>query len=215
MFGVFGVSGQICSANSRLLVHESIADKVVSAIVEKAGTIAPGDPLDDTTRLGPIVNRAQYDKVMAYLDGAKAAGIKAACGGGRMPGVEKGLFVAPTVFVDPPADSAVWREEIFGPVLCVKTFADEDEAVAIANDTEFGLAAAIFSEDMERLNRVTKALDVGAVWHNCSQLAFPQLPWGGVKASGIGRELGPRALDPFLQPKAVTSMKSRGPMGWY
>ncbi|GBF99899.1 betaine aldehyde dehydrogenase [Raphidocelis subcapitata] len=189
MFGAFWTNGQICSSTSRILVHESAAPAFCARLKERAASIRIGDPLQPGCRLGPLVNEGQYKRVMSY--------------------------VQPTVFVGVKPEMRIWREEIFGPVLSVATFSSEAEAVAAANDSEFGLAGAVISADAERCRRVAEALEVGIVWVNCSQPCFCQAPWGGIKSSGFGRELGEWGLENYLSVKQVTEYVSDKPWDWY
>ena len=163
------------------------------------------------------MSKAQQQKVLAYIDGAVQAGAKIA--GQAMPSRvgkhDKGFFVHPTVLTNVTRDMKVWREEIFGPVLSVMTFKTEDDAIALANECDFGLAGAVFTADPAQMERVTKALRVGIVWNNCSQPCFVQMPWGGMKKSGIGRELGPFGLKSYLEPKQVCTYVADKVFGWY
>jgi betaine-aldehyde dehydrogenase len=166
--------------------------------------LKPGDPLDPSTTLGPLTTRAQYDKVMSYIARGKADGLNLILGGDRPEGLEAGWFIAPTIFGDVPVSSPLWREEIFGPVLCVRTFSSEEEAVALANDSDFGLVATVVTADKDRGERVADAIDSGLIWINSPQVIFVETSWGGFKASGIGRELGPWGLDAYLEVKHKT-----------
>ena len=206
--GIFFNAGQMCSATSRLLVEKSIAPKLIDAIVAASRALKPGDPLDEGTQIGPMTMKAQHDKVLAYIERGKAEGLTLLAGGGKPAGLD-GWFVEPTVFADVPVDSALWREEIFGPVLCVRTFETEEEAVALANDCDFGLVATVVSGDEGRANRVANAIEAGHVWINSPQAIFVQTSWGGFKASGIGRELGPWGMSSYLEVKHVTSRARR------
>jgi len=157
--------------------------------------------------MGPIISKGQCDKIWGYIENAKKAGIKVACGGDKslvahLP--KDGNWVPPTVLVDVPTDAAVWREEIFGPVLCVREFKTEAEALQLANDSNYGLGSAVFSADAERCERVARGLRAGIVWKNSSQPTFIQAPWGGIKQSGFGRELGRWGLEEFTSVKQVT-----------
>jgi betaine-aldehyde dehydrogenase len=214
MFGIFNNQGQVCSATSRLLVQRGVAPKLLARLAECAAAIAvgPGDHPD--TRVGPIVSRGQFDKVMAFIAEARGdpkirvlagGGPPAQLAGGAAP--SSGLFVAPTVLADVPPSARVWREEVFGPVLACAEFATEAEAIARANAGEFGLAGAVMSADAARCERVADALDVGVCWINCSQPAFCTAPWGGTKQSGIGRELGTWGIEAFQEIKQVTRAK--------
>ncbi|XP_076916185.1 betaine aldehyde dehydrogenase, chloroplastic-like [Bidens hawaiensis] len=215
LFGCFWTNGQICSATSRLLVHESIADEFVDKLVKWAKNIKISDPLEDGCRLGPIVSSGQYEKVLKFVSTAKSEGATVLCGGERPPHFKKGYYMEPAIITDVNRSMQIWKEEVFGPVLCVKTFASEEEAIELANDTHYGLAAAVLSKDLERCDRVTKALDVGIVWVNCSQPCFSQAPWGGKKRSGFGRELGEWGLENYQNVKQVTRYLSDDAWGWY
>lgn len=204
-------SGQVCSATTRVLVHESIRDAIVAKVVSKIGSISIGDSLganwtNEGAVMGPVINQVQYDKIWAFIDEAKANKVTCAYGGERSLVKDlPGLFIPPTVYTDVNRNERVWNEEIFGPVLCINTFKTEAEAVAVANDSELGLAGAVFSADLERCSRVGSALRCGIVWTNNCQPAFVQAPWGGVKKSGFGRELGRWGLEEFTSIKQVTS----------
>ncbi|WOG99513.1 hypothetical protein DCAR_0518866 [Daucus carota subsp. sativus] len=214
-FGCFWTNGQICSATSRLLVHENIAEKFLDRLVKWTKNIKISDPLEEGCRLGPVVSGGQYEKVMQFISTAKKEGATILSGGERPKHLEKGYFIEPTIISDVTTSMQIWREEVFGPVLCVKTFKSEDEAIELANDTRYGLGGAVISNDLERCERVTKALQCGIVWVNCSQPCFCQAPWGGKKRSGFGRELGEWGLDNYLSVKQVTQYISDEPWGWY
>jgi betaine-aldehyde dehydrogenase len=203
--GIFFNAGQMCSATSRLLVERSLAPRLIDGIVAAARALKPGDPLDETTQLGPLTTRAQYDKVKDYIAKGRASGLKLLTGGGRPAGLERGWFVEPTIFSDVEPSNPLWREEIFGPVLCLASFRDEEEAVALANDSAFGLVATVIGSDVERNERVADALEAGHVWINSPQMIFVETSWGGFKASGIGRELGPWGLSAYLEVKHATT----------
>ena len=215
MFGIFWNQGQVCSATSRLLVEEALAPRLLERLAEEAKRIPIGDGLAPGTLLGPLVSRGQYDKVLGFIDRARAEKIELLSGGRRPPGLERGYFLEPTIFVDVPVESELWREEVFGPVLAVRTFRAEEEAVRLANDSRFGLAAAVMSADLERCRRVARRFRAGIVWINGSQPTFSQAPWGGMKQSGIGRELGEWGLANYLEVKQITSYDSRDAWGWY
>lgn len=213
MFGIFWNQGQVCSATSRVLVERSLYAPLLERLVAEAEKIAIGNGLEPGTLLGPLVNEAQYHKVLGFIDRAVAAGARLATGG-KAPN-PKGYFVAPTILTDVALDAEAWVEEIFGPVVCIRPFDTEDEAVRLANDTRFGLAAAVMSGDDTRAERVAAAFRAGIVWINCSQPTFTEAPWGGYKQSGIGRELGRWGLDNYLETKQVTKLVSDQPWGWY
>jgi betaine-aldehyde dehydrogenase len=214
MFGIFWNQGQVCSATSRVLVEAPFYDRLLGRLVEEAEKIRIGDGLEPGTLLGPLVNEAQYRKVLAAIDRAREQGATVATGG-RAEGFNHGYFVAPTVLTDVPLDSDAWREEIFGPVVCVRPFGTEEEAIRLANDSRYGLAAAVMSGDDARAERVAAAFRAGIVWINCSQPTFTEAPWGGYKQSGIGRELGRWGLENYLETKQITRLVSDEPWGWY
>ncbi len=201
--GIFFNAGQMCSATSRLLIERSIAEDFTARLKQRVESIKVGDPMDPATQMGPLSSRQQYQKVQQYIQQGLDAGLNAVTGGGRQPAISKGYFVAPTIFADVPFDSPLWCEEIFGPVLCINTFDSEQEAIAIANRSEYGLVATVLTSDRERASRVSAALDVGLVWVNSPQVIFPQTSWGGMKKSSIGRELGPWGLQAFQEIKHV------------
>ncbi|NKK62743.1 aldehyde dehydrogenase family protein [Rhizobium leguminosarum bv. viciae] len=215
MFGIFWNQGQVCSATSRVLVHEAIYGRLLERLVEETNRIKIGNGLDEGTLLGPLVSKRQYDQVVAAIEGARKAGATVACGGTRPVGFDRGFYLRPTVLTDVPLDSDAWKEEIFGPVVCVRSFKTEEEAVDLANDSRFGLAAAVMSKDDARAERVAAAFRAGIVWINCSQPTFTEAPWGGYKESGIGRELGRWGLDNYLETKQITRFASEDPWGWY
>jgi betaine-aldehyde dehydrogenase len=215
MFGIFWNQGEVCSATSRVLVQEGLYRRFLDRLVEETRKIKIGDGQEPGVLLGPMVSRKQMEQVLAAIDQARADGAKVAVGGGRPAGFDKGFYVEPTVLVDVPLDSDAWVEEIFGPVVCVRPFSTEDEAIALANNSKFGLAAAVMSKDDVRADRVAAALRAGIVWINCSQPTFTEAPWGGYKQSGIGRELGHWGLDNYLETKQITRFVSEEPWGWY
>ncbi|MEK1933718.1 MAG: aldehyde dehydrogenase family protein [Pararhizobium sp.] len=215
MFGIFWNQGQVCSATSRVLVEASIYDAIVARLCEEAAKIKIGNGMDEGTLLGPLVSKGQYDKITTAIERARIDGATVAFGGSRPAGFNSGYFVEPTVLTGMSEDSFVWKEEIFGPVVCVKPFKDEDEAIRMANDSRFGLAAAVMSKDVIRAERVAEAFRAGIVWVNCSQPTFTEAPWGGYKQSGIGRELGRWGLSNYLETKQITRFNSDEPWGWY
>ena len=201
--GGFFNAGQICSATSRVLVADSLADEFLQRLQARAESIRVADPFADDVEMGALINRAQYQRVLGHIQRGIAQGARLVCGGERPAALAKGYFIRPTVFTDVPLDSALWNEEIFGPVLCVRRFATEDEAVALANDSDFGLVASVVSTCAETAERVANALQAGLVWINAPQVIFPQTAWGGYKQSSIGRELGPWGLAAFQEIKHV------------
>ncbi|MBC7151118.1 MAG: aldehyde dehydrogenase family protein [Rhizobium sp.] len=215
MFGIFWNQGQVCSATSRVLVEESLYPALLERLVAEAAKIRIGNGLEDGTLLGPLVSKGQHDKVLAMIERGRAEGATIAHGGKRPEGFDTGYFLEPTILTDMGEDNFVWREEIFGPVVCVKTFKDEADAIRMANDSKFGLAAAVMSKDKARCERVARAFRAGIVWINCSQPTFTEAPWGGYKQSGIGRELGKWGLSNYLEVKQITAFNSDEPWGWY
>ena len=214
MFGIFWNQGQVCSATSRLIVEQSIAPRLIDRLSAEAKKITIGDGMADGVQLGPLVSEQQHRKVSGYIDAGRDEATLVS-GGGRPAHLNTGYFVEPTIFADVSPQARIWREEIFGPVLAVTTFRSEDEAVRLANDSEFGLAAAVMSADRSRAERVADAFEAGVCWINCSQPNFLEPPWGGMKKSGVGRELGLWGLNNFLEPKQVTTYKTTDPWGWY
>lgn len=215
MFGIFWNQGQVCSATSRVLIQEEIYEQVLARLVQQSAKISIGNGLEPGILLGPLVSQGQYEKVLAAIDEARRDGALAIAGGGKPDGFDKGFFLKPTILVDVPLTSRAWTEEIFGPVVCIRPFSNEDEAITLANDSRFGLAAAVMSTDDERCERVAAKLRAGIVWINCSQPTFPEAPWGGYKQSGIGRELGRWGLSNYLETKQITRNISDEPWGWY
>ncbi|MCA8932320.1 MAG: aldehyde dehydrogenase family protein [Rhodospirillaceae bacterium] len=215
LFGIFWNQGEVCSATSRVLVEHGLYGHLMDRLVAEAERIPMGNGLDDGVLLGPLVSEGQHRKVLGAIENGRRDGAKLACGGGRPEHLNRGYFVSPTVFTEVPLASALWREEVFGPVVCVEPFHTEAEALALANDSSYGLAAAVMSQDLERCERVAEELEAGIVWINCSQPTFAQAPWGGMKQSGIGRELGRWGLENYLEVKQVTTYASREPWGWY
>jgi len=206
--GGFFNSGQMCSATSRVLVARELAPTLLARLVERAKRIVVGDPFAPDVQMGPLVSRAQFDRVRGHIEQGIADGARLVTGGDRPAGApEQGFFIAPTIFTDVPPTSALWRDEIFGPVLCVRAFDTEQEAIELANDSEYGLVATVVTADEARGERVARALAAGVVWVNTPQLIYPQTSWGGYKRSSIGRELGPFGLAAFQEIKQVLTRR--------
>lgn len=203
--GGFFNAGQMCSATSRVLVADSLADEFLQRVQARAGGIRVADPFADDVEMGALINRVQYQRVLGHIQRGVEDGARLLCGGDRPADLPQGFFIRPTVFTDVPLDSALWNEEIFGPVLCVRRFTSEAEAIALANDSDFGLVASVVSASHETAERVANALQAGLVWVNAPQVIFPQAAWGGYKQSSIGRELGPWGLAAFQEIKHVIS----------
>lgn len=191
--GIFAAAGQTCVAGSRLLLHESIYDTFLESVADRARQIRLGDPMDDATQMGPVAYRQQYDRILEMVDRARDEGATVVIGGAPEASQPSGLFVQPTIVAVEPG-MALEQEEVFGPVLAVLRFADEDEAVAIANDTRYGLAGGVWTRDINRAHRVSRELDTGTVWVNTYRTSSAQAPFGGVKHSGYGRERGTEGL---------------------
>jgi betaine-aldehyde dehydrogenase len=214
LFGVFVNQGEVCSAGSRVLVQQDIYAKFVEAAAVKAKTIRVGNGLDRETKMGPLVSAEQRDRVREYLAiGAREA--KLAAGGGVPKDLGKGWYVEPTIFYDVDNSARIAQEEIFGPVMSVIPFRDEADAIAIANATPYGLAAAVWTRDIFKAFRVVKQLEAGIVWVNHMQPTMVEAPWGGYKASGFGRELGRWGVDEYLETKQVYINLDEKPIGWY
>lgn len=202
--GIMSNQGQICTATSRILVQSNIYDRFVTRYVEEVEKVSKvGNQWDTDTYQGPQVSKAQYERILSYFEVGKTEA-KVATGGERLSiNGGKGYYVAPTVFTDMKSDSRIWREEIFGPVVCIRPFIDEAEAIEKANDSHHGLGAAVFTKDLEKAHRVASEIESGMVWVNSTQDCDPRVPFGGVKQSGIGRELGEAGLEAYTQVKAV------------
>ena len=203
MAGIYFNSGQICSATSRLIVHETIADALYAALAERIDAIRLGDPLSPTTDMGPLTSAHQRDGVQRYLDIAAAEQLIAVRDARHRELPKQGYFLAPTLYRDVPVTSRLWREEIFGPVLCGRSVASEEEAIELANDSDFGLVATVISGDSERAQRIGREMQAGSIWFNSEQLVLSETAWGGFKRSGIGRELGPWGLAAYLEVKHI------------
>ncbi|KAM3421703.1 hypothetical protein BST61_g2086 [Cercospora zeina] len=203
--GIMSNQGQICTSTSRILVEESIYDEFVKKFVAEVKQVSKvGDQWDESTYQGPQVSKQQYEKILSYITLGKEEGASVVTGGESLQQEKgKGFYIAPTVFTNVKDDMRIYREEIFGPVVAIASFKDEADALRKANDTTYGLGAAVFTQNIERAHRVAAEMEAGMVWINSSQDSDPRIPFGGVKQSGIGRELGEAGLEAYSQIKAV------------
>ncbi|MEY4722356.1 MAG: hypothetical protein RIQ46_2081 [Pseudomonadota bacterium] len=203
--GIFGATGQTCIAGSRLLVQRGVYDRMVEGLATRAGMIRMGDPRLAETEMGTAANEPQFNRILSFIEAAKDDGARLVAGGGRAegPGLDKGFFIQPTIFADVRNDMKVAAEEIFGPVLSIIPFDDEEEAVHIANDTPYGLASGVWSQNIDRCMRMMRAIRSGVVWVNTYRQAAPQVPFGGMKESGYGRVRGHAGILEWLQTKTV------------
>jgi len=214
--GAFVHSGQVCSAGARLVVEESIHDRFVDELVRRAEQIRLGGPFDDTAETGPLISAAHRDKVTAYVEQAVAEGAELRCGGRWGEGdLEAGFYYLPTVLDGVRRGSSAVVEEAFGPVVTVETFRDEDEAVEIANDTIYGLAGAVWSQDAGKAQRVANRLRHGTIWINDYHPYLPQAEWGGYRQSGFGRELGVAGLAEYQESKHIYQNLRPAVTGWF
>lgn len=216
MIGIFLNQGEICSAGSRIIIEESIKDAFVKRLAQKANAITIGNPLDNPD-MGPLVSESHMNQVLRYIKSGIDEGATLVCGGERYTEGEcaKGYFVRPTVFDDCTDDMTIVKEEIFGPVVTIQTFKTEQEAIDMANNTPYGLAGAVFTEDGARALRVIKEIRAGITWINCYNPCFNEAPWGGYKMSGIGRELGVHGLEEYQEIKQININLNPGIVGWY
>lgn len=216
-FGAFIGAGQTCVCGSRHIVHRDIYDQFVEKLAAKAKSIRLGDPTQPETQLGPVISEKQRQRVLKYIQYGHEDGARLVAGGKVPEGLAEsgGYFVEPTVFADVSAQMRIFQEEVFGPFTSVTPFETEEEAVALANDSPFGLAAAIRTRDIARAHRVAAAIECGIVWINDHHRLDPASPWGGVKLSGIGREFGPESFDDHFEVKSVMVNTSDSPFDWY
>jgi aldehyde dehydrogenase (NAD+) len=202
--GIMSNQGQICTATSRILVQRDIYPDFIAKYKETVSSVSKiGSQWDESTFQGPQVSQAQLDRILAYVQTGQKEGATLTMGGKACPINGKGFFVEPTVFTDVTDSMAIWKEEVFGPFAVIGTFEDEAEAIAKANASEYGLGASVFTRDLEKAHRVAADIEAGMVWVNSSQDSDPRIPFGGVKQSGIGRELGEAGLEAYTQIKAV------------
>lgn len=215
-FAAFANQGEVCSAGSRLLIDAKIHDTFVDRLKKLTSTIRIGHGMEDGVRMGALVSKEHYEKVMNYIEvGKKEATLQ--CGGKKPDGDKyiNGFFIEPTIFTNVEPHMRIAREEIFGPVLSVIKFDSEEEAIQLANDTPYGLAAGVFTKNINRAHRVIKKIRAGITWINNYHPTFNELPWGGYKQSGIGRELGRYGIEAYLETKQININLDEGPLGWY
>ncbi|MGG0286229.1 aldehyde dehydrogenase family protein [Peribacillus butanolivorans] len=217
LFGIFCNQGQVCSAGSRLLLEESIYDQFIASLTAKAKQIKVGSGSDEKTHMGPVVSEAHMNKILSYIEIGKEEGAKLIVGGKRIKGegLENGYFVEPTIFVDTTPEMRIVQEEIFGPVLVVQKFKDEAEALRLANDTKYGLAGAVFTNDIAKAYRVIKKVRAGITWINSYHPTYNEAPWGGFKQSGNGRELGTFGYEAYTEVKQINNNLDIQPTGWF
>jgi 5-carboxymethyl-2-hydroxymuconic-semialdehyde dehydrogenase len=203
IFGVFSLNGERCTAGSRLLVEDAIYDDFVEAIAERTRRVRIGDPADPHTELGPLIHPDHYERVMGYVDVGRREGGRLLAGGNRPEGLDRGNFIAATLFADVTEDMRVFKEEIFGPVLVASRFSDEKEAVRLANAVPYGLAGYVWTSDLTRGHRVAQSIDAGMVWLNSQNVRDLRMPFGGVKSSGMGREGGHYSFEFYCELETV------------
>ncbi len=217
LFGIYAGSGQVCSAGSRILVEENIYDKFVNSFVERAQQINVGPGDNPESEMGPLVSQEHMEKVLRYIEIGKDEGANVACGGRRImeDGKGDGFFIEPTVFVNVKPDMRIVQEEIFGPVVVIQKFKDEQEAIELANGTDYGLAGGVFTVEGAKAMRVIRKLRAGITWINSYHPTYNEAPWGGYKQSGIGRSLGTFGLEEFQEIKQININLEVEPIGWF
>jgi betaine-aldehyde dehydrogenase len=216
LFGIFANAGQVCSAGSRLILERSLHDRFVDRLVERAQKIRVGNGFDPQTEMGPIISPVHRERVEGYIETGRKEGAELLCGGERLGGaLAEGNFIAPTIFVRTQPSMRIVQEEIFGPVLVVQTFGNEAEAIALANDTIYGLAGAVFTQDIAKAHRVIRKMRAGITWINTYHPTYNEAPWGGYKQSGIGRELGTYGYDAYTEVKQINVNLDVEPSGWF
>lgn len=216
MIGVFFNQGEVCSAGSRIIIEKSIKDQFVLRLTERANAMTIGDPTKNPD-IGPVITEEHMNRVLGYIKSGIEEGATLVCGGERYTEGEckNGYFIRPTIFDNCKPDMKIVQEEIFGPVVTIQTFETEEEAVSMANDTDYGLAGAVFTSDITRAHNVIKEIRAGITWINCYNPTFNEAPWGGYKMSGIGRELGIHGLEEYQEIKQINLNLSPGTVGWY
>ncbi|MBB5173416.1 betaine-aldehyde dehydrogenase [Texcoconibacillus texcoconensis] len=217
MNAVFFHAGQICSAGTRLIIEESIHDKFIDELVSRVKNIKLGSGFDESTQMGPLISQEHLDKVMNYVEAGKKEGVTVAVGGKRPedPELQNGFFYEPTILTNCTTDMTVVQDEGFGPVITVEKFSTEEEAVQLANDSIYGLAGGVWTNDIAKAERCSAKMRMGTVWINEFNLYFPHAPWGGFKQSGIGRELGRLGIEEYTETKHIFQNLSPEPVGWF
>lgn len=217
MFAIFANQGQVCAAGSRLLLEESLYERFMERLVERTKALVVGDGMREDVEMGPLISEAHLHKVLGYVELGKAEGATLLCGGNRLQGgpYEGGFFMEPTIFTDTRPEMRIVQEEIFGPVLVVQTFKDEQEAIRLANDSVYGLAGAVFTTNGAKAQRVIRKLRAGITWINTYHPTYNEAPWGGYKQSGIGRELGTFGFEEYTEVKQINTNLSIEALGWY
>jgi betaine-aldehyde dehydrogenase len=217
LFAIYCNAGQVCSAGSRMIVEASIYDDFVKKMSSRAKKIRLGAGLDESTEMGPLVSETQFKRVMEYIELGKKEGAKLEVGGDKPSNKDlaNGYFVNPTIFSNVKPDMRIAQEEIFGPVVVIEKFKTEDEAIELANDSQYGLAGAVFSNDITRAHRVVKAIRAGITWVNVYHNTYAECPWGGYKQSGWGRELGVAGLEAYTELKQININLDPQPVGWF
>ena len=217
LFAIFCNQGQVCSAGSRLLLQESIYDKFLERLSERAKKIKVGKGTDPNVEMGPVISEQHMNKILSYIEIGKKEGAKLLCGGNRITTDElkDGYFVEPTIFADTTPDMRIVKEEIFGPVLAVQKFKDEADAIRLANDSIYGLAGGVFTNDVAKAHRVIRKLRAGITWINAYHPTYNEAPWGGYKQSGIGRELGTFGYEEYTEVKQININLDVKPVEWF
>lgn len=213
VFGIYFNMGECCNSGSRIIIHEDLLARFEEKLIAHAKKVKVGDPLDPTVKVGAIINNMQFDKIMGYVESGKAQGATVKLGGNSI-NLEKGLFIEPTIFTNVKPEMDIACEEIFGPVLSVLTFRTIEEAIEIANSTVYGLSAGVWTKDLDTAMIMTRNIAAGTVWVNNWMSGYPEIPFGGMKQSGLGRELGPQSIDEFMETKSVLIKSNCSPGNW-